>query len=88
MPRSALARLAGLPAVIVIGREHGVSRFKVTELLEEAQGESLEPLQEHRLGADKPGSLEKRETAWKSGDEKVLAEAWDRAKPFQSSRSS
>ena len=51
---AALARLSSLPAEIVIGREHGESRFQVAQLLGEAVGQPVEPLHKQPLRAVQP----------------------------------
>ena len=51
---TALARLAGLPAEVVVGREHGERRFQVAELFGEAQRQPIEPLHEYPLRAIQP----------------------------------
>lgn len=45
------ARMAGLPAEVVIGREHGERGGQVLQLLGEAQRQAVEPLDEQPLGA-------------------------------------
>ena len=46
---TAFARFAGLPAVVVIGREHGESGFQIAELLREALRQSIQAFQEDAL---------------------------------------
>ena len=42
------------PAEVVVGREHGESRFQVFELLRECVGQPIQPLEEKPLGAVQP----------------------------------
>ena len=48
---SALARLPGLPAKVVVRREHAERGFQVAELLGETQRQPVKSLHEHPLGA-------------------------------------
>jgi hypothetical protein len=46
-----LARLACLPAKVVVGRKHGKGGFQVLEVLAESQHQPVEPLHEQPLRA-------------------------------------
>ncbi len=51
---AALARLSGLPTIIVIGREHCESRFQVFQLLGKAISEPIQPFEEQPLRSIEP----------------------------------
>ena len=49
-----LSRLADLPTVIIVCREHAESRFQVPQFFGKAQRQPVGPLQENPLGSVEP----------------------------------